>query len=127
MCEAAAFQIPQRFGALLQRLVVVIDHLMQHALVVGIGCERHIQLHRLCGPLRDDTHRFGQRRVLVAQKFDRVTEAHTAAAHDPVDYRASGLARAETVPQVLLRRDHQRRLVIVMEGAQTQQVGAVPF
>ena len=40
---------------------------------------------------------------------------------------ASGPACAEAVPQVLLRADHQGRLVILMQRAQAQQVRAVPL
>src|SRR5208282_1375225 len=64
--------------------------------------------------------------MIGAEQFDRMAEADALGLHYPVDYRAAGLAGAETVPQVLLRTDNQRRVVIVVERAQPEQVRAVP-
>jgi hypothetical protein len=64
--------------------------------------------------------------MLVAQQLDSMTEAHALRLHHPVDHRAAGLAGSEAVPQVLLRRDDQRRLTVVMEGAQAEKVRTVP-
>ncbi len=51
--EAARLQILHRLGTLLQRFVIVIDHLPQHALIVGVDLERRLQFHRLRGSLAD--------------------------------------------------------------------------
>lgn len=116
MVQAPAQQILRGFRRLDQRLVIVIDHLPQHALVVGFGIEGHFKLHRLRGPLRHHTfHRSRERRMIGPQQFDRMTEADAPRLHHPVDDRAAGLARAETVPQILLRRHHERRRAVVME------------
>jgi hypothetical protein len=64
--------------------------------------------------------------MLVAQQLDRMTEAYALRPHDPVDDRAAGLTGSEAVPQILLRSDHERRLTVVMERAQAEEVCAVP-
>ena len=51
--EPTAFEVLQRLGTLLQRLVVIIDHLAQHTLIVGGHLERRLQLYRLRGCLVD--------------------------------------------------------------------------
>lgn len=63
----------------------------------------------------------------LAQKFDGVAETDAVRFHDPVDYRAARLARAEAVPQILLGGDDQTGFVVVMEWTQPEQVRAVTF
>ncbi len=41
--------------------------------------------------------------MIGPQQFDGMPEADTSRLHNPVDDGAAGLARAETVPQILLR------------------------
>ena len=50
-------QVLQGLGTLLQRLVVVVGHLAQHALIVGVGFEGRLQLHRRGGASGDDARR----------------------------------------------------------------------
>src|SRR5215469_9389386 len=45
-----------------------------------------------------------------------MAEAYAFRVHHPGDDVSTAAARAQTVPQILARRDHQRWLVIVMEG-----------
>ena len=54
-----------------------------------------------------------------------MSEAHGFRFHHPVDDRAALLAGAEAVPEVLPRGDHERRLVIVVERTETEEVLAV--
>jgi len=54
-----------------------------------------------------------------------MAEADALRPHDPVDYRAAGLAGAETVPQVFLRLTSATGRIVV-ERAQPEQVRAVP-
>ena len=63
--------------------------------------------------------------MIGPQQFDSMTKADAARFDDPVDHRTTRLAGAETVPQVLLRRHHQRRLAIVMKRTAADQVRAV--
>ena len=56
-----------------------------------------------------------------------MAEADAFGAHHPVDYRAARAARAETVPEIFLRADHQARRVVFVEGAEADEVRAVPF
>jgi hypothetical protein len=51
-----------------------------------------------------------------------MTEADAFGFLDPVDHRSTTSACSQTVPQVLARRDHQRRIVILMKGAQADEV-----
>ncbi len=55
-----------------------------------------------------------------------MAEAHTLRLHYPVDGRAAHVASAKTVPEILRRSDDQRRVPVVVERAETQQVGTVP-
>ena len=65
--------------------------------------------------------------MIFAQQLDGMAEADTLGQHDPVDDGSSSAARSQTVPQIFSWRDDQRRLVIVVEGAQPDQVRAVAF
>ena len=127
MIEAAPLQVGQSLRAVLQRLLVVAEDILHYPLIVGVRLEQRFELHRRRRALGDHAHRRGQRWMLVAQQFGGVTETHAASLHHPVDDRASGLAGAETVPEIGFRADDQRRLVIVVERAQAQQVRAVPL
>jgi len=122
--EAAAFEVLQGLGTLLQRFVVGVGHLAQDALVVGIGFEGRVQLHGRGGAPGDDGRRRCERGMVFPPQIDGVAEADAAAAHDPVNYGAAGLAGAETVPQVLLGADDEGRLAVLAERAQAQEVGA---
>jgi hypothetical protein len=117
--QAAALQVALRLGALFQLLVVVRDHLPKQRLVLGVGLDHQPGLQRL--------HRGGRRRHLgtATQPLDRMAEAHPLFPHHPIHHAAAGAARAQAVPEVLLRRDHQRGLAVVVEGAQAQEVRAV--
>src|SRR5689334_15124720 len=52
-------------------------------------------------------------------------EAHALCTHHPVDHRAAGLARTEAMPQILLGRDHETRLMVLVKRTQAHQVLAV--
>ena len=54
-----------------------------------------------------------------------MAETHAVYFHGPVDYRAAGLTGAQAVPEILLRRDHQRGAVVVVKWAAPQPIGAV--
>jgi hypothetical protein len=54
-----------------------------------------------------------------------MTEAHPFGSHHPVDHRAAGLARPQAMPQVLRRRDHQRRRLVFVERAAADQIRTV--
>ena len=122
--QSALFQIRQRFGRLLQRLVIVVDDLLKSLRIVGLAGDgrRKFSHRRLLHRLRSG---FEQRRVIGAQQLDRVPEADALRSHHPVDHRASRLAGSQAMPQVLLGTDDERRLAILMERAQPQQVRSV--
>src|SRR5258708_36788950 len=65
--------------------------------------------------------------MLLFQQLDGVTEADAFGAHHPVDYAFAFPARAETVPEIFLRADDERRRAVFVEGAQSDEVRAVPF
>jgi hypothetical protein len=46
MCQAAAFEIAQRFRRLLQRPVIKPGHIAQRLPVIGIRCDWRLQFHR---------------------------------------------------------------------------------
>ena len=56
-----------------------------------------------------------------------MAETSTFGFLDPVDDRSASVARSQAIPQVLARRNDQRRLVILVERAQPDQVRSVPF
>lgn len=71
------------------------------------------------GPQRDSPRRRDRRRCTRAacrRRSVRITQSIT----DP-----PLAARAQAVPEILRRRDHQRRLVIVVEGTETKKIRAV--
>ncbi|RLE33477.1 MAG: hypothetical protein DRJ61_07170 [Acidobacteria bacterium] len=53
-----------------------------------------------------------------------MTEAHAFGLHDPVDDGAA-LSTAEAVPEILRRRDDQRRAFVVVQDAQAHEVFAL--
>jgi hypothetical protein len=65
--------------------------------------------------------------MIGQEQFDRMPEADALRLHDPLDDVAALLAGPQAVPHVLIRRDDERRRMIVVEGAQPQQVLAVPL
>ena len=121
--QAARFKIGQGFRAALQGRVVVVDHLAQQRGVVRIRRHRRGQLGHRGAAHHAVTDR--QRRPALAQQLHRMPEAHALGPHHPVDHRAAGLARTQAVPQVLVRRDHQRRRLVLVERTAPDQVGAV--
>src|SRR5579883_593107 len=56
-----------------------------------------------------------------------MTEADAFRAHHPVDHASAFAACAETVPEIFFRADHETWFVVVVEGAQADEVRAVPF
>jgi len=58
MIEPSTLQVLQRLRALLQRLVVIVDHPAEYDLAVGIRLEWSLQLHRRRG--RFPYHRPGR-------------------------------------------------------------------
>jgi hypothetical protein len=124
MREAPRFQIPQRFGRLLQRLVIIGNHLTQHFLIACIDTDRRIELRRGAFLHRPFDQR-RERRMIGLEQLDRVPEADPARPHHPIDYRSARLARAQAVPQVFLRRNHQRRLAVVVKRAASDEIRAV--
>src|SRR5580692_1383698 len=65
--------------------------------------------------------------MLLFQQFDGVTEADAFGAHHPVDHASAFPTRTETVPEIFLRADDERRRVVFVEGAESDKVRAVPF
>ena len=53
-------------------------------------------------------------------------EAHAVGLHHPVDGRPARIARTQTVPEIFGRSDNQRRVPVIVERAQPQQVRPVP-
>src|SRR6266568_5170487 len=64
--------------------------------------------------------------MVLSQQLDRMAEADAVRFHHPVDSRSAHVARAQTVPEILRRSDDKRRVAVVVERAQTQQVRPVP-
>ena len=60
------------------------------------------------------------------QQLDRMTEADPIGPHHPVDGRPARVASSHAVPEVLLRRDDERRRFVVVERAEAVQVGSQP-
>ncbi len=101
--------------------MVEIDDLGQRLGVVGIAPQRRGQPPhgRACGcrPVEVASSLPGP------QQLDGVAEAHPLGPHHPVDHRTTGVAGSQAMPQVLLRAHHQRRLPVLVERAETDQVG----
>ena len=124
--QAPILQILQRFGTLLQALLVVAHHLQQQHAIIGTAFDRRGQFGH-CGSLHTWPRVAAPQRQVFPQKLDRMAEADTLGQHDPVDDGSSSAARSQTVPKIFPWRNHQRRLVIVVEGTQPDQVRAVAF
>ena len=124
MPQSPTRQVPERRRTAHQRRAVVIQHPQQQRRVVLLGIEHPRQLHR-----RRDLHRRGRRggsrRPIRPQQLRRVAERHPLRPHHPVDDRTPRLTRPQAVPQVLLGRDHQRRLPILVERAVPPQIRPV--
>jgi hypothetical protein len=60
------------------------------------------------------------------EELHRVAEAHALGAHHPVDHAPAGLTRPEAVPEVLARRHHEARALVVVEGAAADEIGTMP-
>ncbi len=54
-----------------------------------------------------------------------MAEADALGVHHPGDYVTALVAGPEAVPEILLRADHQARLMVVVKRAQPEQVRAV--
>lgn len=65
--------------------------------------------------------------MVFQQQVAGMPEADLVEAHHPVDHRAADSADTETMPEVLVRRDHQRRRTVVVERAAANQVIAAVF
>ena len=103
--------------ALGERLVAVADDVAQEGAVVGVGSGN--------GKLGAGGACRAGTAELAAEQLHSVAEAHVLDPHDEVDHRAARLAGAEAVPEILGRRHHERRLVVVVEGAEANEVTAV--
>ena len=64
--------------------------------------------------------------MVLSEKLDGMAEADAVGLHYPVDHRPAFIARAQAVPEILRRSDDQRRVPVVVERAEAQQVGTVP-
>ncbi|HXE10637.1 MAG TPA: hypothetical protein VN633_00855 [Bryobacteraceae bacterium] len=63
--------------------------------------------------------------MIFFQQFHRMAETHAACPHHPRDYIAAGVARTQTMPQVLLRTDDQRGRAVVVKRAPPDPVRAM--
>src|SRR6267378_3237948 len=54
--------------------------------------------------------------MIFSQQLHRVTEAHAFRSHHPLDHVSTATARAQTVPEIFLRADHQARRVVFVKG-----------
>ncbi len=63
--------------------------------------------------------------MIFSQQLHRVTEAHAFRSHHPLDHVSTATARAQTVPEIFLRADHQARRVVFVEGTESDEVRAV--
>jgi hypothetical protein len=52
----------------------------------------------------------------------RFTEVHTVSLHHKAVHVAAFTTRAQTVPQLFSRLDHQTRLVVIMEGTESHKL-----
>ena len=98
--EAAAFEVGDRLGRVLERLVVVADDLGQQLLVVGVegdgGGKGAAVVSVAAG--RRSGHEGG---ISFAEDLDGVAERDAPRFHHPVDDRAALLAGAHAVPEIL--------------------------
>ncbi|CCW17159.1 hypothetical protein EBBID32_14980 [Sphingobium indicum BiD32] len=118
MGEATLFQIGQRLRVGTQRTAIIVRHIAQQRAVLGR------RQHRQLGDGRSrDRGGVGRGHIIAPQQFDCMTEADAFAFHDPV-YGATTHVAAEAVEQILRHRHHQRRRIIVMEGALRHHVAA---
>ncbi len=124
--QASPLEIGERLGALLERRVVVVDHLLQERLVVRARFHHRRQLRRR-RPRRRRLRSAalawregGERGKVSPQHLDRAPKAHPLGTHHPVDHAPSRLARSQAVPEVLVRRDDQARASVFVEGTKAQ-------
>jgi len=128
--QAAARQVRLRLRTLAQVLVVDAHDGIQQRLVIlarrQIGT-RPLLAHPPRRPIhrRTPLDRIARQRRVFLQQLHRVPEAHLVPTHHPVDHRTARLTRAQAVPQVRLRADHQRRRAVVVERTATDPVLAV--
>ena len=123
MVKTASAQIVQGLRALFQRGVIEGRDAGEHGGVVGVGREG---LQFLGGGALD---RRGVRRggMVLAQQLDGMTEGHAFEFLDEADHIAAFTARAQTVPQILVRADHEGRGFVIVEGAASHPVLAPRF
>ena len=123
MDEASLLEIAECLRALLQRLVVVADHLAEKLAVVGVEVDGRRQLRD--GRALRGVERGRRREVLGPQDLDGVPEAHPFGLHHPVDRRAARLTSPEAVPEVLAGSHDEGRLAVVVEGTAADQIRPV--
>ena len=51
-----------------------------------------------------------------------MTKAHVIGFHHPLNDIAAALARAETIPDAFLAIDHQRRILVIVQRTQANQL-----
>jgi hypothetical protein len=122
--QSPAVEVLQRFRALLQGLVVVLGDLGEEFGIGGLRVDgkRQLRHRRVLGRRRWIA---GEFRVVGPEDLHRVPEAHAFGRHHPVHHRAALATGAEAVPEVLLRRDDQRRILVVVKRTQTNKVVAM--
>lgn len=126
--EPALFEVAEGLGALLERLVVVVEDAgHQHVLVRRVldGGElggRGLLRHRRALPALLGLGERLERDEVGPEQLDGVTTAEPLGLHDPVDDAAAFLARAIAAPAVGLRRDAQGRRLGRTERAQTDDL-----
>ena len=123
--QAAPAQKPERIRRLLQRVVVKGHHLSEDLGIAGLPLNRRRQLAH--GRRSYSRHWHGKSGVVGTEQINRMPETDALSLHHPIDHRAAGLAGAEAAPDVSLGTNHQGRFVIVVKGAQSEQVRAVPL
>jgi hypothetical protein len=121
--EATPAQVALRVVALEQARVVVIRDLAEQLGVARLLARERLELAAMQA-LHDRLRLPALCQIgPAAQQLHRVPEAHALGLHHEVDHAPARLARPEAVPQVAVGRDHQRGLVVVVEGAEAEEVG----
>lgn len=105
--------------------MVVVEHLAQRGLIVRVGRERRREPRHRAFLHRRARRRARERRAVLEQ-FEGVAERHAVEALHELDHVARRLAR-HAPPQPFCRRHVQRRIFVVVERAQADQVAALRF
>ena len=122
--DAASLQVPEGLRLALQRGVVVVDHLSQQGAVGGIGIDGRAQAPGRRANRRSPGSRAQVCRFASAEEFDGVAEADAFCSHHPVDDAAADMASPHAVPEAFGGSYDERRSVVVVERAATDEVGA---